>query len=32
LNSVPRSASPIAARAIEDMEMLVRFVEEASKG
>jgi geranylgeranyl diphosphate synthase, type I len=32
LNSVPRNTSPIAARAIEDMEMLVRFVEEASKG
>jgi geranylgeranyl diphosphate synthase type I len=31
LHSVPRNDSAIAARAIEDMEMLVRFVEEASK-
>lgn len=31
LHSVPRNNSPIAARAIADMEMLVRFVEEASK-
>ncbi len=31
LHSVPRSDSAVAARAIEDMEMLVRFVEEASK-
>ncbi len=31
LDSVPRSGSTIAARAIENMEMLVRFVEEASK-
>ncbi len=31
LRSVPRTGSPIAERAIEDMEMLVRFVEEASK-
>ncbi len=31
LSSVPRTDSVIAERAIEDMEMLVRFVEEASK-
>lgn len=31
LRSVPRTGSAIAERAIEDMEMLVRFVEEASK-
>ncbi len=31
LHSVPRNDSAIATRAIEDMEMLVRFVEEASR-
>ena len=30
LNSVPRSDNPISTRAIDDMEMLLRFVEAAA--